>query len=52
MTLKTDRNFEPIQSVISIEYILLPDSELNLRIRNLDFQQRKVFDIIHTWGIF
>ena len=39
-------NFEPIQSVIFIESVLLPDSELNLRIRNLNFQQRKVFDII------
>ena len=43
-------NFEPIQSVIFIESVLLPDSELNLRIRNLNFQQRKVFDIIHKWG--
>ena len=32
-------NFEPIQSVIFIESVLLPDSELNLRIRNLNFHQ-------------
>ena len=43
-------NNEGPNSVISIESTLLPDIELDARIRNLNSQQRKVFDVIHKWA--
>ncbi|XP_066925712.1 uncharacterized protein [Clytia hemisphaerica] len=35
---------------IPMESILLPDNEVNARIRSLNHQQREVFDVVHKWG--
>ncbi|XP_066915086.1 uncharacterized protein [Clytia hemisphaerica] len=39
-----------VRAAIPIESILLPDNEINARIRSLNHQQREVFDVIHKWG--
>ncbi|XP_066912801.1 uncharacterized protein [Clytia hemisphaerica] len=40
----------PFRAAIPMESILLPDNEINTRIRSLNPQQREVFDVIHKWG--
>ncbi|XP_066926174.1 uncharacterized protein [Clytia hemisphaerica] len=39
-----------LTAAIPMESILLPDNEINARIRSLNHQQREVFDVIHKWG--
>uniref|UniRef100_A0A7M5V9S6 ATP-dependent DNA helicase n=2 Tax=Clytia hemisphaerica TaxID=252671 RepID=A0A7M5V9S6_9CNID len=39
-----------LRAAIPMESILLPDNEINVRIRSLNHQQREVFDIVHKWG--
>ncbi|XP_066910247.1 uncharacterized protein [Clytia hemisphaerica] len=40
----------PFRAAIPMESILLPDNEINTRIRSLNPQQREIFDVIHKWG--
>ncbi|XP_066928370.1 uncharacterized protein [Clytia hemisphaerica] len=40
----------PLRAAIPMESILLPDNEINTRIRSLNPQQREIFDVIHKWG--
>ena len=39
-----------LRATIPMESILLPDDEINARVRSLNQQQREVFDVIHKWG--
>ena len=45
-----DDDTSQLRATIPMESILLPDVEINARIRSLNQQQREVFDVIHKWG--